>query len=867
MGKQVSWGTLAASDGRVLAEGIEQMTMTSIEQVRWLAEVGIDHAALVGQKAATLAILKRAGFPVPDGVVLTTEALAHALRAAGLNDRATQADIEALRLPDELTLALAIAVDRLHSDRLAVRSSGMDEDLPDASYAGQYETVLNVPAADVADAVRRCWASAFSDQINTYRRGHKGARQVALAVLIQPMVEADVAGVAFSADPITGDRNTCVIDAVRGLGDRLVSGHASPDHWQVRGMQAHCQSAPEGAIDAEVALEVAQLVRRVAAQQQAPQDIEWARAGSEVMLLQARPITALPEQPIESVPVSRDVPQGYWQREASHAPRPWTPMSLSVAFGDPRNRAFRRLFAEFGLLAETYEARQIGGWEYSRLVPLGGKDRAAPPKFLMPLLIRLVPAMRRRIASSVAAIRTDKPCNLIKQWYEEWQPELISRMVQLRDADLSGMDEPELAADAERALELLRRGIDIHFTLHGALMPILAELAFACHELLGWSDQEALELLAGLSSTSTQPAHRLAQLAQQAAARPAVSRQLVTVDQDTVTRLALAGPEFAAAFDDYQREFSCRALRYEIAEPSLAETPELTLRLLADQVARGYDPDAEAVALARRRNDAIERARAVLAQRSPAEGERFERALARAERAYPVREDNEFLTASVPLALMRYRLLEIGRRLVDRAQLNRPADIFFLTWEEARSALLEGNDRRALAMRRRGELAYIEQHPGPASYGKEPGPPPSFDALPAEARLMMKALVWYMDRVLEAGPSNRQQQGDSDVLTGIPASPGRYTGQVRLIKDESEFDRLQPGDVLVCPITSPVWSVLFPSIGALVTDTGGVLSHPAIIAREYRVPAVVATGNATELLRDGQLVTIDGSRGSIHLRS
>jgi phosphohistidine swiveling domain-containing protein len=840
--------------------------MTSIEQVRWLGEIGIDDSPLVGQKAATLASLKQAGFPIPDGVVLTTEALAHALTAAGLDDGATDADIEALRLPDELTQAIAIAVDRLQGDRLAVRSSGVDEDLPDASYAGLYETVLNVPVADVAAAVRRCWASAFSDQVDAYRRGRQGAGRAAMAVLIQPMVEADAAGVAFSADPVTGDRNTCVIDAVRGLGDRLVSGQASPDHWLVRGTQASCQSAPERALDPKVALEVARLVRRVAAHQQAPQDIEWARAGSEVLLLQARPITALPEQPIEPVPVSMDVPQGYWQREASHAPRPWTPMSLSVAFGDPRNRAFRRLFVEFGLLAETYEARQIGGWEYSRLVPLGGKDHAAPPKFLMPLLIRLVPAMRRRIASSVAAIRTDKPGSLIEQWYEEWQPELISRMVQLRDADLSAMNEPELAADAERALELLQRGIDIHFMLHGALMPILAELAFACHELLGWSDQEALELLAGLSSTSTQPAHRLAQLARQAAARPTVSRQLVTVDHDTVTRLALADPEFAAAFEDYQREFSCRALRYEIAEPSLAETPELTLRLLADQVARGYDPDAEAVALAQRRNAAIEGARAVLAQRSPTEGERFERALARAERAYPVREDNEFLTASVPLALMRYRLLEIGRRLVDRAQLNRLADIFFLTWEEARSALLEGDDRRALATRRRGELAYIEQHPGPVSYGQEPGPPPSFDALPTEARLMMKALVWYLDRVMEAAPSNRQQQADGDVLTGIPASRGRYTGQVRLIKDESEFDRLQPGDVLVCPITSPVWSVLFPSIGALVTDTGGVLSHPAIIAREYRVPAVVATGNATELLRDGQLVTVDGSRGSIDLQ-
>ena len=191
-------------------------------------------------------------------------------------------------------------------------------------------------------------------------------------------------------------------------------------------------------------------------------------------------------------------------------------------------------------------------------------------------------------------------------------------------------------------------------------MPILAELAFTCQEQLGWSDQEFLELLAGLSSTSTQPAHRLAELGRLAAERPAVRALLAHVDRRTADRLATADPEFAEAFADYQRDFSIRALRYEIADPSLAETPELTLRLLADQLAHGYDPEAEADALAERRKAAVDRARAALSGHPPAERERFERALSRAERAYPVREDNEFFTVSVPLALLRYRLLETG---------------------------------------------------------------------------------------------------------------------------------------------------------------------------------------------------------------
>src|SRR6266702_2659879 len=167
---------------------------------------------------------------------------------------------------------------------------------------------------------------------------------------------------------------------------------------------------------------------------------------------------------------------------------------------------------------------------------------------------------------------------------------LAARSALLRDTDLGALDDEELDAHITRALALLEEGFDVHFLLHGALMPILAELAFACRELLGWADEEACELLVGLSTTSTEPARRLAELAGLAARRPAVHRLLGEVDAGTAGRLAETDPEFAEAFAAYQREFARRALRYEIADPSIAELPELTLRLLADQLARGYDP-------------------------------------------------------------------------------------------------------------------------------------------------------------------------------------------------------------------------------------------------------------------------------------
>jgi pyruvate,water dikinase len=218
----------------------------------------------------------------------------------------------------------------------------------------------------------------------------------------------------------------------------------------------------------------------------------------------------------------------------------------------------------------------------------------------------------------------------------------------------------------------------------------------------------------------------------------------------------------------------------------------------------------------------------------------------------------------VPFALLRYALLEVGARLAARAQIAARDDVFFLEHPEARAALVDGGELRALVQRRKGERAWVLAHPGPPSFGGDPGPPPSFGALPPEARLAHEALMWVLDRMGTPEEEIARRQTEGPGLTGIAASGGQFTGPVRVIMGESQFDKLRPGDVLVCPITSPVWSVLFPSIAALVTDSGGILSRPTIIAREYRIPAVVATGNATTLLRDGQIVTVDGTAGLLH---
>jgi phosphohistidine swiveling domain-containing protein len=556
------------------------------------------------------------------------------------------------------------------------------------------------------------------------------------------------------------------------------------------------------------------------------------------------------------------VPPGFWRREASHYPRPLSPMfRMELRFV---SEGLRHAFEEFGLLAETLELCEIGGWVYNRMVPLGGKDRKPPPSWLLWLAVRTVPMLRRRVTRSAAAIRSDKHGRLIERWYAEWEPGLWARIAQLRAVALAALSDEELDAHAAALVDFFAESNDIHFLLHGALCLVLGDLAFTCRDLLGWDDARTFALLNGLSAKSTEPSRRLAELACMARQRPAIRDLLEHTNEDTPARLAEVDPEFARAFAAYQHEFGCRALRYEVAEPTLEETPSLILGLIFDQVGRSYDPEQDDALLAEARGRVVAEARAALTGRPAVQRERFERALTRAERAYPVREDNEFFTISAPTALVRYTALELGRRLAERGQIRTRDDVFVLEMDEARAALRDRQDRRAMIEERKVDRAQAEANPGPPSYGDDPGPPPSMKALPAEARFAMEALVWVADRILATDHANRAQQSAA-TLRGIAAAPGRYTGPARVILGEDEFDKIEPGDVLVCPITSPVWSVLFPSVGALVTDTGGILSHPAIIAREYRIPAVVATGNATALLRDGQTVTVDGDAGEVLL--
>ena len=799
---------------------------------------------LTGSKAANLASLLQTGFPVPSGVVLTTEAY-----AAGEGD-----------LRPEVLEALTSILAWSAGSPLAVRSSGTVEDLPEASFAGQYESTLGVVGRNQLEfAVRRCWASLHSSRATSYRPAAE-ATTTAMAVLVQPMVGASCAGVAFTADPVTGSREV-VINAVAGLADRLVSGEVNPEQWVVRDGRSQPMSESPEVLDAKTAGRIAEMARQVEAHFGSPQDIEWAIEGDTINLLQARPITALPSPPVEPIPIRVEVPPGFWEHDASHFPNASYP--IDSVLPELVSDAVATWAGEFGYLFDGIEFREIGGWVYQRLRPVGGKEGPNLPGWLMWVLVRTLPMLRRRVAVAREAVRTDKPGRFVREWYGAWLPELSATIRRLLEVDRRSLGDAELRAHHDQVARLVARGIEVHSLVHGALAPIVYELVSTCRRLLGWEMDETLRMVSGTSFKSTEPARFLNQLAEKAKEQPDLLDVSDGPEERLIDVLDQIDPEFAAAFIRYVDEYGHRALGDTSAEPTIAERPSFLIGLIRNQVASGYDPDGVATSNARVREETIARARAALATDLDGLAE-FERVLARALEAYPAREDNEFYTLSAPFALLRYVILELGDRLVTRGAIPQRDDVLFLHLDEALAALSEPTDLRDLLLRRKGERAWAVANPGPPSYGKASPAPSSLAFLPADARLPMESILWSLESML-AIEASKTTQSDRSSIQGTPASAGSYTGPVRVIRGEWEFDKLEAGDVMVCPITSPVWSVLFPTLGALVTDSGGILSHPAIIAREYRIPAVVATGNATHLLNDGQLVSVDGSTGRVRL--
>lgn len=797
-----------------------------------------------GVKATTLGMLARAGLAVPEGLVLTAAAARQAL--GNLGPAAAPEQVRAVPLPSEVEAALAEIADHFGDAVLAVRSSAGAEDLPDASYAGQYDSVLGVrgPSA-LAEAVRRCWASAYGERVRAYR--WRDEDPPTIAVLVQRQVDADVAGVAFSANPVSGELDEVLVSAVPGLAGALVGGTEQADEWVVRGPDATAGRVIHRALTAEQARAVAGLALRVQSVLGGPVDVEWTMADGRLLVVQARPITALPRPPIA------DFGPGTWFKDVEHYAEPFTVFGASLA-GPWVAEGLSAMLASWGGLLERMETHCVGGEAYVRPVPPGGRAGPPPPWWLLAVLSRIAPPLRRRMRAARTMMRPEVFADHAHRWESVWRPELQAAVDRLQAVELSALSDRALEAHLGEVIDAAHRAIGRHFYLIPLYTVPTYELVQVCRELLGWAEAESLGLLAGSSARSSEPTRALAELADRIGRQPSAR---TAVEAGDPARLAAADPALAVAYAEWCEQYGVRCVNDDPGSPLFAERPWLLMSLLRDAVRAAGGPDlAERTDAARTRT--TDRARAALAHRSAHDRARFEAVLGPALRYYPLREDTTFWLARIA-GVGRLALLDAGRRLVGRGDLDRPEDVVQLDAATLRAALAgaAATDLRAAVSQANAERAWVRHHPGPPVVGPPPAPMPDIRGLPKPGRRLNAALMWARPRPPAPVPDA------AAAVTGEPGSPGRHTGPVRIVRGAADFAALRPGEVLVAPTTDPAWSVLFGVAGALVTDGGGVLCHAAIVAREHAIPAVVGTGTATSTLRDGQIVTVDGTTGRV----
>jgi rifampicin phosphotransferase len=723
----------------------------SAPAVRRLRDLRIADAAEVGGKAAQLGELIAAGARVPDGLVLTI--------AAG-------------RLAaDERGDVLQSSVADLGAGPFAVRSSGIAEDGTERSYAGMYETVLDVSADGLPAAADRVLASAQAARAQAYGPAADGH----MAVIVQRMVAPAAAGVALTVDPISGDRRSCVITAVRGLGERLVSGASIGDEWVVRDGVATARRQPEHAIDRGQALRVAGEAQRIAAAIGVPQDIEWAiDADGTLWILQARPMTALPPEVSWEPPApgafTRQLRFGEWISE------PVTPLFESWLLTAMEDRTHAFYLEEIGQRIPRPYHVVINGWYF---YTLNWATPAAFARNLPNMLWHLVRSPRKVAGINPSTVRHSFPI-MEREWRADLQPRYRAAV-----------------EDAERRVETLA------VTGLPALIDDLADLAgeyFGC--------------VTALAGAAYKMEVNLAQF---------YRRHLAPSLGDSHLPL-LTG--FKAPTDP---------ARHAVASLDWWHAP-------GPRAGSATRPAADHAALVEGRRAAEEAAFTALAS-SPRRLRAFRKLLADAQHLVPLREEQ---VAELTLAwpVMRRAVLRIGEALTSRRVIAEPDDIFFLTRDEVLSALGDGSPMLGVdvAARRSTREEQARLVP-PLVVGR--------------LHPLLKKLFDAMPRVLGAVPS------DTAIASGTPASPGRASGAVRVIRGTEQFDELEPGEILVASVTAPAWTPLFTRAAAVVTDVGSPAAHASIIAREYGIPAVVGCGDATARLRTGMRVTVDGTTGNV----
>jgi phosphohistidine swiveling domain-containing protein len=879
--------------------------------------------SVAGGKGTNLARLACAGFPVPGGFIVTTHAyrayvtandlqalILTTVQSAKTDDPATLATVsEAIRarfavgtIPPALADALRAAYATMGRPPVAVRSSATAEDLPEMSFAGQQDTFLNVVGEGaLLQAVVNCWSSLWTARAIGYRaRNDISHQDVALAVVVQEMVQSEASGVLFTANPLNGKRTESVIDATLGLGEALVSGQVEPDHYVVdaingrilgktlgaKAVAIHGQAdggtvtvakdaVERQALPDKAIVELAQQGRRLAGLLGGPQDIEWAWADGQLFVLQSRPITGLYPLPEGIAPdplqvlISLGAPQGVLG--------PMTPLgrdvilqaaaNLAELFGYHLTRetqrallvAGERLFANVTPLVRHRRARSLlrtvlsvaepgtgqaleSIWHDPRLTPTNGRIRLRTlwrlARVFLPLAGRII----------LCLLRPDVERERVQGRADE-----IVAAFQARGAATT-MASAELTETLTELLALFHDAVDVMLrTLLPHYIPRLAagmsmlRLLNRLAASLPGDAHDALEMTRGLPhNVTTEMDLTLWATACAVKADPASAARFRGSDAPTLAADYATGqlPDAAQrAIEGFMRRYGVRGVaEIDLGRPRWREDPTSIMQVLQSYLHienADQAPDVVFERGAASAEEAIEQlTKAVRQTRGGWLKARLVRWSARRMRALAgLREAPKFFIVRLS-GILREGLLWSGRALAEADVLAQPKDIFFLHLSELQAlAAGETKEWQRLISERRQVYAREERR----------------RQVP---RLLLSDGQAFFEGI--AAPV----EGDKETIVGSPVSPGVVEGVVHVVLDPRGA-QLAAGEILVCPATDPAWTPLFLAAGGLVMEVGGLMTHGSVVAREYGIPAVVGVHQATTRLKTGQRVRVDGSAGQI----
>ncbi|MBA4602158.1 phosphoenolpyruvate synthase [Thermoactinomyces sp. AMNI-1] len=861
---------------------------------------------IVGGKGANLGEMSKAGFPVPPGFCITTTAYRHVMDELDETDRwlnhlnrlkPEQLDkiracgqkvrdhILSLTLPNPIKASIIEAWARLgKDDAYAVRSSATAEDLPTASFAGQQETCLNVRGEEqLLEAVKKCWASLFTDRAIVYRiRNGFDHKSVSLSVVVQRMVFPEVSGILFTADPVTGHRRTVSIDAGFGLGEALVSGIVTADLYKVRDheiIQKQIAKKEKGVFPASKGgtevrelppellrkqalpdrkiLELAELGQRIKKHYGSEQDIEWCLDGDNIYILQSRPITSL--YPVPSA--KNDEYRVYLSIGHSQMMTDYMkPLGRSVfqsfvpfdddsfSFVEAGGRLYwdcssflflklvQRKILKSTIVDDNLSAlkKVVQSEDFKRLAPKRGVVRKAfrSAKFMLALYRKIIP-------------------RLIQIWYWEDPGLAVKQAFATFEQDLAQFKQAlSKRSGAERIRFIREHAIfetivdPMAYTYAGFItLPVIKR------KIKKWLGEEWNPSIqkSPPGNITSEMGLMIGDLADAARPCPEVARYLEQAEDRTFyegLNQVEGGNTFRAELDRFMEKFGIRAPgEIDITRVRYKEAPTMLVPSILSHM-RSNAPQEHRKKFKQGEQEAREAIQSLLARvKATRGGARKAKKLARLIALYRntvgIRELPKYIIIRY-FSLYREAILEEAQTLYKEGMLRQKEDVFYLTLDELVLLLENRLKKEEVKERIRSCKAKEEVY----------------------RKLTPPLVITSEGETFSGGISNGQ--APPGALTGIPVSSGVAEGYVKVVR-RLEEGKLNKGDILVAPCTDPGWTPLFHSAKALVTEIGGMMTHGSVVAREYGIPAVVSVENATQILKDGQYVRVDGTNGYVEI--